>query len=781
LWHGIVERENPELFDTRAMARLAGRSASLLAEWQISSEGEFWTENADAEQFQRWYRLFRRQCQEQGWMTRADVWRSLPEWISDGRCHPGVTVFAAFRAAPPALARVQRALGKDAIVESVSAAAPRKLAAALRFDDFTREVEHAARSARALFERDRESSSAVFVPGLAQHASLLERVFGQVFYPSSAQRLLNIPETPIHIHSGKPLEQEPLVAGALLLLELARPLIHHADAGAILRSPFLRGATAERSLRALADVELRRRRELDVSLRDIEWAARNCPLLISIWPAVHGVLRATTQARELSEWNEFIRDLLEALGWPGEAKLSEHEQRIVDAWTDALAELATLGLVSPAVSFDSALAQLRRLLSGTIERGNWSSPIQILDASNAAGLQAGHAIVIGLSDETWPPPARSSPLIPLKLQRVHQVPGSWTQSMRDEREQATRALFSVAPHVTAAYSGRLSPLVERYVQRDLPEAPVWTGRLPRQSYLRASLEQLEDTQAPALPPSEGVRGGASVIKAQSACPFKAFAEYRLNARAPEDACFGFDARDRGGFLHKALENVWRRLGSQDVLRATPPQELQLLVHTVVSEAVAGDETGVLYQLAARAERDRLEDLILKWLAIEGDRKHSFTVETVEQERFFEIPGLRLRLRMDRMDRLKNGNLVLIDYKSGPQTRPKLKGERPAEPQLLVYAAAVPDRVDGIFFGQIKPRELKAVGFSRDRHFSGQTAEIRKDWDAYLEAARLSVERLAHDFVRGAAAVDPIKGACAYCGVKPFCRVKESGRPQEEEE
>jgi probable DNA repair protein len=438
-------------------------------------------------------------------------------------------------------------------------------------------------------------------------------------------------------------------------------------------------------------------------------------------------------------------------------------------------------LVSPAVNFDTALAQLRRLLSATIERGNWSSPIHILDASKAPGLEVESAIVIGLSEETWPPPSRISPLIPLKLQRAHQVPGTSAQSIREEREQVTRPLFSVAPQVFVAYSGRLSPLVERFVQREVAELPLWTGRLPRQSYLKAALEQLEDSQAPPLPISDSVRGGASVIKAQSLCSFKAFAEYRLNARAPEDACFGFDARDRGGFLHKALEKVWKQLGSQDLLRATPIEELQALVHTAVEEAVAGNETSPLYQLAARAERDRLENLILQWLAIERDRKHPFTVETVEQERFFEVPGLRLRLRMDRMDRLQNGNLVLIDYKSGPQTRPKLKGERPAEPQLLVYAAALPDRVDGIFFGQIKPRELKAVGFSRDKHFNGQTAEVRKDWDAYLASARLTVEKLAHDFVSGAAAVDPIKGACAYCGVKAFCRVNESGLQQEEEE
>ena len=111
------------------------------------------------------------------------------------------------------------------------------------------------------------------------------------------------------------------------------------------------------------------------------------------------------------------------------------------------------------------------------------------------------------------------------------------------------------------------------------------------------------------------------------------------------------------------------------------------------------------------------------------------METIEQKRKFEVPGLSLQLRVDRIDRLSNGNLVSIDYKSGKQTRRKLEGERPAEPQLLVYAASVDRGVDGVFFGQLKPREVKAVGFSRNKQFKGQTAEEKKDWDKYIETSR----------------------------------------------
>ncbi len=782
LWQEIIEQKHGHLFNVASTARLALRAAQLLAEWHIPVDSKLWNDHEDGQQFLRWHKAFRQRCREERWITRSDIWRLLPKWIASGQI-PELTVFAGFRTFTPALERVKQAHGRhfireDACWKHAQGGTPAKLC-----ENFAQEIEHAARWSRSQFERQPAGSIGIFVPDLSSHRSLLERTFQQVFYPGAVLRLLRAPaqedvDSVFHVSAAASLRTHPVIASALMILELARPRIDISVAGAILRSPFIAGAAAERSERALADVELRKRRELDVSLRDVEFASRKCPQLLTLWARVRRTLFTTTHNLELPKWSEFFAAMLRSVGWPGEPEDTADTREITERWGNALSALAALGLVSGEVSFDTALTHLRGLLSPEgMKRGDWSSPIQIVDASEAAGLEFDSVFVTGLSDETWPPPLNGYPLVPLKLQRAYHVPASSPQSAQEERERMTEALFAAAPNTMATYSGRLSPVAQPFVTRDRGLFAEWQGKLPRQSFKPVALEQIEDASAPRYEQNESTRGGASLIRAQSLCPFRAFAEFRLAATAPEDGCLGFDSRERGGFVHKALQNVWAQIETHQQLLAIRREELGALVSSAVEQAVQNRDPGPFHELMSRTERERLEHVIHEWLDFERERKQSFSVETLEQDRWYDFPGLRLHLRVDRLDRLRNGKLILIDYKSGMQSRGKLKCPRPAEPQLLVYATAVGTGVDGVFFGELKGREPRAVGFSRERQFPGSAAEVKKDWNFFIAESETEVQRLAAEFVQGYAAVDPIKGACEYCRIMPFCRVNETAAPE----
>jgi ATP-dependent helicase/DNAse subunit B len=299
--------------------------------------------------------------------------------------------------------------------------------------------------------------------------------------------------------------------------------------------------------------------------------------------------------------------------------------------------------------------------------------------------------------------------------------------------------------------------------------------LPRECFGGIPIEVFSDATAPVYQPRGEARGGTSILRSQSLCPFRAFAEYRLGADGLDDACLGFDPLQRGGFLHKALELAWGRLQTQKRLLSLSDDELQNLAHEVVAEAVAADGGDPFHRQTAQVERERLRELLLDWFNnVEKTRTQPFTVETVEQELYYELGGLGLRLRMDRIDRLDNGKLVLIDYKSGETSRSSLDDERPGEPQLLIYAAALGREVDGLFFGQLKPRCLKLVGYSREQHVPGRAMGVLRDrWGAFLDSSYQNLQRIAQEFMEGHMAVRPAKGACEYCKVMPLCRVRES--------
>ena len=63
------------------------------------------------------------------------------------------------------------------------------------------------------------------------------------------------------------------------------------------------------------------------------------------------------------------------------------------------------------------------------------------------------------------------------------------------------------------------------------------------------------------------------------------------------------------------------------------------------------------------EEKRLVRLVTEWLEYERTRV-PFTVDATEEDANPTIAGLTLKLRLDRLDRLNDGSLLVIDYKSG---------------------------------------------------------------------------------------------------------------------
>ena len=116
-------------------------------------------------------------------------------------------------------------------------------------------------------------------------------------------------------------------------------------------------------------------------------------------------------------------------------------------------------------------------------------------------------------------------------------------------------------------------------------------------------------------------------------------------------------------MHRALELVWKRLGHQDALHDAVIQG-QLISIVEDATTVAAQEYLAGYgDTLKRLEQERGCAVVLQWLALEQART-PFAIEALEQPVVWQFGPLGLKLRLDRIDRMHDGSLAILDYKTG---------------------------------------------------------------------------------------------------------------------
>jgi RecB family exonuclease len=314
----------------------------------------------------------------------------------------------------------------------------------------------------------------------------------------------------------------------------------------------------------------------------------------------------------------------------------------------------------------------------------------------------------------------------------------------------------------------------------------------------ALTETAEDAAAlPCTLPADGaplqLRGGSALLTAQSQCAFKAFAIGRLDASSWNPAEHALTPPERGQLLHAVLHRVWSGppvgIRSLAELRSIPDLESFVSAHVdaaLSAKALARirDEMPARYlELEAR----RLTRLVAEWLRYERTRV-DFTVVQTEFDQTTTIGKLNLSLRIDRIDRLNDGTLLVIDYKTGNVSQKSWDLPRPDDVQLPLYAGfglASDETVGGLAFAKVRAGEMCFAGRvanakgTLDNTLTGASSLIKYPMSAeQLMDWRDAIERLARDFMAGRADVDPRDPVqtCEACGLQTLCRIHERPSP-----
>jgi probable DNA repair protein len=789
-WESLV-REHPasdELLQVGATAAAAQKAWRLAAEWRLDLSAIESIGNDDARVFAVWAASFRRRCQEHDWVDAARVPDILREHLK--RLHlPERILLVGFDEYTPQEREMIAGLRAAGVaVEELRTTMPHEADRKVRipFPDVRQEIETAARWARWLIETGQPGTIGVVVPDLAARKRQVERIFQSILDPASLLPGHHKAHSLVNLSAGEPLSSYPPIRSALALLALNPQENDWQALSSFVRDRYISGAETERSARGALDVAMRRAGAMRVPMADLHARARGqhspCPLLGRCLEGLVQTRQAGPSYQTAAQWSRGFSAELTALGWPGERVLDSTEYQAVEAWKDALSDLAGTDFIAGSLDRARALSLLRRIAGETMfQPQGGEAPVQVLGVLEASGLQFDHLWVMGLHDEAWPGPPAPNPFLPIRMQREAGIP-----RCSPERELAfarliTDRLLASAPDVVISYPIREedrelapSPLILRITKGEAADLQLWAGELYAKTIHQSrAVERIVDDQGPPINDEAWQRGGTKVFKYQAACPFRAYAELRLGAEDLKEPTPGLDARQRGNAIHHALEEVWKEIRTFDALCQRTDVAEVILKAAASAIARIEDERGA--PLPARflaLEQQRIERVVVEWLELEKTRP-PFEVIQPEGECRGELKGVRFKVRIDRIDRLADGREVVIDYKSGSPSVHSWDTERPEEPQLPLYSTMHATPLGGVLFGQVKTGQCRFVGLV-DEGVMIPGAEAT-DLRARIDAWRVVLETLAENFRAGHAETDPMDpdDSCRYCTLAPLCRVAEA--------
>jgi len=814
LWEKIVAAslsEGAALFDLPGMASAAAEAQALTRIWNLRPA--IGALSDEARLFTGWQAEFERHCRKAGWIDQAGQQRRVIELIAGGHFSlPARVEVHGFDRRTPLEDDLLAALaGRGVEVIGEPPLRPPGAATCLACADGAEECAAAVAWAQRRLAADPDCRLAIVAPDLAGVRDRLEFLLDDVLHPAAIRPDAADSPRCFNFSLGRPLAELPLVRTALELLQLGgnRGKVEQARLSTLLLAGGWSAALAEADGRALLDVALRRELPYFTSLpallrlagRPLGDGAEPCPRSTAALVALVEVLAAAPRSLRPAQWATVFRQALQAADWPGDRPLSSSEFQARRAFAEMLEAFARLDGLLGSIPQGEALRRLGQLCRQRVfqpeTRGR--PAIQVLGVLESAGLQFDALWVLGMNDERWPPPPRPSPLLPAELQRTAGTAHASAEVELDFARRVHQRLLRSAPEVVFSHARadgnrvlRPSPLLAGLPEATLPPAEIVTVARRLAAEAGGACERIADAIAPPVAAGEKVSGGSWLLRAQAICPAWAFYQFRLGAEAMDEPVEGLDPAARGTLVHGALEAFWKALRTSAALAALDAAALAERIAAAVAAAIDTFEHERRVTLPARfrqLEAARLQKLLAVWLAVESKRPAPFEVVACEQPAEVEIEGIRVRMVVDRIDRLADGRQVIIDYKTGAAIDVKnWAGQRITEPQLPIYAALVNDEVAAVVFAKVLPDKpafagvadetdllpgVQGVGDDKQKIFD--PAEF-PDWVAVVTHWRERLHAIAGEVRTGrAGVVFADEKGLQYCEVLPLLRLPERRR------
>lgn len=787
LWQQVIQsdQELPPELNPDNFADLAQRGWKLVKQWQLDEKVLSPTQHAGARFLFRWGTALEKTLHSRSLISpeqRTNI--VLQGFEQKALPRQPVIVLVGFQTLPPLyLALLNLATDKLVHHQPTSVAST---CYQLSAEDTGHEIAHAAFWARDRVSESREVRVGVVIPGLTALQCQVERIFCNVLAPDSTLPSSGYKPAPFNISAACPISEAPVVSAALKLLSLLRPELPVQDFCELLNSPFWGAADKETEIRCVAQKALLalglhryppgRFRQLLHSLESDEEDCAGDSSLSYRLSRVATLQRQLPAKSSFAQWQEIFTQVLDVLGWPGTRSPDSLEYQQLEHWHNLVSTLGELDQVSTPVNAAQALGQLSELAaSSPFHAENPDSQIQILGTLEAAGLSFDYLWVMNMEDRRWPEATSPHPLLPAAVQKQFGMPRANPEKELELSRQLFELFSTSAKEVVFSYSRRegditlkpsvfLANIAETRTTSVDTLHPWWPVLLQS-----GELEIVEDSFGPAYNSQDHkLAGGSRFLADQAQCPFNAFARWRLGAEPLPEPETGLSPAWRGILVHSSMERFWRDISNSQTLKdLSIPQRQQYLEYAIrgAMHSLFRQQAGLIIEAdighrLLELERCRLGKLLSSWLSLENERQ-PFQVAHSELRTELTLGGYLLNLRLDRVDRLEEGELAIIDYKTGRAGIGVLTGERLLETQLPLYALAMKASTGEtpavVCYARINLRKMGFDGLAEQSDLLQNCRELAsiglpETWDETLAAWHSSLEQIAVEIQQGCAEV-----------------------------
>ena len=396
------------------------------------------------------------------------------------------------------------------------------------------------------------------------------------------------------------------------------------------------------------------------------------------------------------------------------------------AGIEALALMENLAAEAPHGGTFST-AEYRDLFEALVNKGEVREPVQahpniMIWGTLEARVQGADLVILGgLNDSIWPKMPEPDPWLNRSMRKkaalllperqIGLSAHDYQQAVAAPRVILSRAIRNAeAETVPSRWLNRLMNLMEGLPQRQGPQAlSAMKARGAEWIALARALEQptveqqadsrLRPAKRPAPQPPVAARPSKlslTNIERLIRDPYAIYARYILRLHPLDPLHQTPDARDRGIIVHEVLERFVKTRPDSET-RAGARTRLLTLARDVLQQQSPFPAARALWL----AKLDRAADHFLT-----QDAKHGGAPLALETKGALSLAPLDFTLigTPDRIDRLPDGSLHLIDYKTG--AAPKAAQQKQYAKQLLLAAV----RADKGGFTDLGPSDVAKISY-----------------------------------------------------------------------